>query len=62
AARRRPGLHRENELPHPCRIVCVKPLSVNGYRKTHQPVQERGDGNNRITLNYPIIAFGNCSR
>lgn len=29
----------------------------NRRRKTHQPVLERGDGNNRITPDYPIIAF-----
>ncbi len=29
----------------------------NMRRKTHQPVQERGDGNNRVSLNYPIIAL-----
>ncbi len=29
----------------------------NMRRKTHQPVQERGDGNNRICLNYPITAL-----
>jgi hypothetical protein len=26
-------------------------------RKPHQSVLERGDGNNRITPNYPIIAL-----
>ena len=31
AARRRLGLHRENGLPHTCRVLCVKPQPVNGY-------------------------------
>ncbi|QXW28937.1 LysR family transcriptional regulator [Aeromonas sanarellii] len=31
AARHRPSLHRENGLPHSLRVVCVKPLPVNGY-------------------------------
>lgn len=33
AARHRSGLHRENGLPHPGRIVCVKHLPVNGYER-----------------------------
>jgi hypothetical protein len=31
ASRSRPSLHRENGLPPPCRVVCIKPLPVNGY-------------------------------
>jgi hypothetical protein len=29
----------------------------NMRRKTNPPVLDRGDGNNRITPNHPIIAF-----
>ena len=29
----------------------------NMRRKTNPPAPNRGDGNNRITLNYPIIAL-----
>lgn len=32
AASRRPGLHRENGLPDTCRVLCVKPQPVNGYK------------------------------
>lgn len=31
ARRRRLGLHRENGLPHTCRVLCVKPQPVNAY-------------------------------
>jgi hypothetical protein len=31
ATRHRQGLYRDNGLPHPCQLVCIKPLPVNGY-------------------------------
>ena len=34
----------------------------NMLRKTNPPEPDRGNDNNRIRPNYPIIAFGNCSR
>lgn len=34
----------------------------NMRRKTNPTMPERGNGNNQIRPNYPIIAFGNCSR
>ncbi len=34
----------------------------NMRSKTNPPAPERGDGNNRITLNYPIIALIDCTK
>ena len=34
----------------------------NMRRETNPPVLVLGNGNNQIRPNYPIIAFGNCSR
>lgn len=39
------------------RRLALSAAKPNRQRKINQPEPDRGDGNNRITLNYPIIDF-----
>ncbi|HHQ4749598.1 TPA: hypothetical protein ACSP2Y_002658 [Aeromonas veronii] len=39
------------------RRLALSAAKPNMRRKTNPPASNRGDGNNRITPNYPIIAF-----